>query len=155
MATGWATGDTATIRASMFAACGREPMSASELFSRVTEDIGSACSRRLWRALRWLEQHGAVKRVGRKMTPEGGYVRSKRQMSGPHRVLLTYAWGEDCERTLGLAPVPAFGDRVVIRQGNGRRMLHEVVEVTWREDENPVLLTTHVTAYLDPVEDAP
>lgn len=74
MARGWNLGDTRLVRDVLREKLGRSPRGASDLFEAVSDDVGTVCSRRLWRALRWLEHRGEAKRVGRKWAPRG-YVR--------------------------------------------------------------------------------
>jgi hypothetical protein len=150
MAIGWSIGETAIVRASLLAQFSREPNRPREAFSGVRSDVGQVDLRRLQRALRWLEEHGLVARVGKARSGDG-YIRTEIKMQGPHRTILTYAWGKESEREVGeVSCVPRVGDHVHLREGSaGHPRRFVVVAVEWTPDQNPALMTTHVWVFLD------
>lgn len=66
--------ETFAIRDALVAASGRHPRAAVQLFATVTDEWGSLCERRLWRALRWCVAAGKLQRVG-VLFKADGYVR--------------------------------------------------------------------------------
>jgi hypothetical protein len=81
MAHDWNLGDTRLMREVLREKLGRDPLPATALFAAVADEVGTVCSRRLWRALRWLEGRGEALRIGRKWAPLG-YVRGSTVISG-------------------------------------------------------------------------